>query len=169
MHPNISAITIYWIQYTVYHWKTQCLLRSEQKTLCIITSQDLMPAMNAGLRSHRPGKFWWCHFEYFNFKQLRSAFIAGIKPCDVITHKVNPCFTLCTLHTCKIIWNMKGIVHLLSIFKIHVVIGGNCTSATFWFCDLLVAGLLHMNRFWRVVGAIVIMSCVGHNHVFDMW
>jgi hypothetical protein len=79
------------------------------------------------------------------------------------------CFTLCTLHTCKILWNMKGIVHLLSIFKIHVVIGGNCTSATFWFCDLLVAGLLHMNRFWRGVGAIVIMSCVGHNHVFDMW
>ena len=87
------------------------------------------------------------HFELFNFKQLRSAFLSGIKPCDVITHKVNPCFILCTLHTCKIIWNMQGIVHLLSIFKIHVFIGGNCTSATFSFCDLLVAGWLHMNRF----------------------
>jgi hypothetical protein len=55
--------------------------------LCIMTSQGLMPAKNAGLSSHRPGNFDSGHCELFNFpwrRLLRPAFLAGIKPCDVI-------------------------------------------------------------------------------------
>jgi hypothetical protein len=56
-----------------------------------MTSQCLMPARNAGLSSHRPGNFDSGHFELFDFPGwwlLRPAFLAGIKPCDVIVHKV---------------------------------------------------------------------------------
>jgi hypothetical protein len=56
-----------------------------------MTSQGLMPARNAGLSSHRPGKLNNSKWHYRNFPGrwlLRPAFIAGIKPCDVIMHKV---------------------------------------------------------------------------------
>jgi hypothetical protein len=53
-----------------------------------MTSQGLMPAKNAGLSSsHRPGNFDSGHFELFNFLG-RLALLAGIKPRDVIMHKV---------------------------------------------------------------------------------
>ena len=35
--------------------------------ICIMTSQGLMPARNAGLCSHRPENFDSGHFELFNF------------------------------------------------------------------------------------------------------
>ena len=38
------------------HWKLMVEEEKEQYTLYIMTSQDLMPARNAGLSSHRPGK-----------------------------------------------------------------------------------------------------------------
>ena len=41
---------------------------------------SLMPARNAGLSGHRTGNF-------DSGRLLRPAFLAGIKPCDVIMHK----------------------------------------------------------------------------------
>ena len=57
----------------------------------IMTSQGLMPTSNAGLVVIAWENFdSACHFELFNFpgRLLRPAFLAGIKPCDVIMHKV---------------------------------------------------------------------------------
>jgi hypothetical protein len=57
-----------------------------------MTSQGLMPARNAGvivviaLENFDSG-----NFELFNFpgrRLLRPAFLAGIKPCDIIMYKV---------------------------------------------------------------------------------
>jgi hypothetical protein len=53
-----------------------------------------MPARNAGLSSHHPGKLnnsKWPQSKFsraMTTKSLRPAFLAGIKPCDVIMHKV---------------------------------------------------------------------------------
>jgi hypothetical protein len=83
VHENVSFRSIYNGQLCLY-----------SVTLCIMTSQGLKLARNAGLSSHRPGQFPENldsgHFELFNFPGrwlLRPAFLAGIKPCDVIMHK----------------------------------------------------------------------------------
>ena len=55
-------------------------------------SQGLMPARNAGLSSHRPGKLNNSKLPLSKFSRamttITPAFLAGIKPCDVIMNKV---------------------------------------------------------------------------------
>ena len=61
-----------------------------------MTSQGLIPARNAGLSSHRPGKLNNSKWPLSKFsramttknQRLRTALLAGIKPYDVIMHKV---------------------------------------------------------------------------------
>ena len=62
-----------------------------------MTSQGLFAARNAGLRllvMITGSDFDSGHFELFNFPRrrlLRPAFLAGIKPCDIIMHKYIEC------------------------------------------------------------------------------
>jgi hypothetical protein len=50
-----------------------------------------MPARNAGLSRHRPGKLnnsKWPLSRFSRARLLRPAFLGGFKPCDVIMHNV---------------------------------------------------------------------------------
>ena len=57
-------------------------------TLCVMTSQGLMPAMNADLSCLKLKYSKWHHQNFPGRWLRRPAFIAGIKSCDVIMHKV---------------------------------------------------------------------------------
>ena len=55
-----------------------------------MTSQGLMPAMNAGLSGHRPGKLnnsKWPPSKFSRAMTTKTSILAGIKLCDVIMHK----------------------------------------------------------------------------------
>ena len=56
-----------------------------------MTSQGLMPARNAGLSSHRTGilnNSKWLLSKFSQAMTTKTSILAGIKPCDVIMHKI---------------------------------------------------------------------------------
>ena len=62
-----------------------------QKTLCIMTSQGLMPARNAGFNSRRPGKFnnsKWRLSKFSRAMTTKTSIPRGHQACDVIMHAV---------------------------------------------------------------------------------
>ena len=95
---DITPAHAYVLTFLHYNQKLLCshvweLQQFEQYTLlCIMTWQGLMPARNVGFGSHQPEKLNNSKWPLLKFSRamttITSAFLAGIKPCDVIMHKV---------------------------------------------------------------------------------